>query len=202
MPINKGGPDKAVCDVPGVPVPRLAAGWSLRPVRLDDSTSADVVLVHRWMNSAHVAAGWQQDWPLQRWRAELATQLGGAHSLPCVVSLDGRPIGYVELYRVIRDALADCYPAHPHDLGVHVAIGEPDAVGRGLGSSLLRAVADGLLAADPRCLRVVAEPDVHNGASIAAFRKAGFVREREIVLPVKNAALMVRTGTSSPDEGL
>lgn len=192
--------DKAACDVPGVPLPRLAAGWSLRPVRLEDS--ADLVLVHRWMNSPHVAAGWKQDWPLPRWRAELAAQLGGDHSLPCVVGLDGRPVGYVELYRVVRDTLADCYPRHPRDLGVHVAIGEPDAVGRGLGSSLLSAVADGLFAAEPRCLRVVAEPDVHNGASIGAFRKAGFVQEREIGLPAKNAALMVRTGTTSPQDGL
>lgn len=188
---------KPSCRVPGVPVPRLTAGWSVRPVRLADSR--DVTLVHRWMNSAHVAAGWKQDWSLARWHAELAAQLGGDHSLPCVVGLDGREIGYVELYRVIRDTLAGCYPHHPRDLGVHVAIGEPDAVGRGLGSSLLRAVSDGLFAADPHCRRVVAEPDVHNGASIGAFRSAGFVRDREVGLPGKNAALMIRTrpGTTS-----
>jgi RimJ/RimL family protein N-acetyltransferase len=187
------------CRVPGVPVPRLAGGWSLRPVR---PHAGDVALVHRWMNLPHVAAGWQQDWSLARWHAELAAQLAGDHSLPCMVSLDGRDVGYVEIYRVIRDRLARCYPHHPHDLGVHVAIGEPDAVGRGLGSSLLRAVSDGLLAADPHCLRVVAEPDVHNGASIGAFRNAGFVQEREIGLPGKTAALMIRPGTTSRRSGL
>jgi RimJ/RimL family protein N-acetyltransferase len=180
--------------VPGVPVPRLTGGWSLRPVRL---ATGDVALVHRWMHLPHVAAGWKQDWPLARWHAELAAQLAGDHSLPCVVSLDERDVGYVELYRVIRDPLARCYPHHPHDLGIHVAIGEPDAVGRGLGSSLLSAVSDGLLAADPNCLRVVAEPDVHNGASIGAFRRAGFVLDREVRLPGKTAALMVRRGTTS-----
>lgn len=190
---------ESLCPVPGVPIPRLAADWSLRPVRLG---TGDVALVHRWMNLPHVAAGWKQAWPLARWQAELAAQLGGDHSLPCVVGLDGRDVGYVELYRVIRDPLADCYPCHPHDLGVHVAIGEPDVLGRGLGSSLLRAVADGLLAADPRCVRVVAEPDVHNGASIGAFRNAGFVADREIALPGKTAALMIRPGPTSPSSGL
>ena len=74
---------------------------------------------------------------------------------------------------------------------MHIALGEPDAVGRGLGSALLRAVARGLLEADPACLRVVAEPNVHNGASVGAFGKAGFRRSGEVGLPNKNSALMV-----------
>jgi len=174
--------------VPGVPIPELGEGWSLRPVELD---SGDPELVHRWMHAEHVAVNWNQAWTRQRWYDELRTQLTGAHSVPCLVSRDGREIAYVELYRVVRDKLGDCYPLHPRDLGVHIAIGEPDAIGRGLGSSLLRAVARGLLAADPECRRVVAEPNVHNAASVAAFGKAGFHRAREVGLPGKNSALMV-----------
>ncbi|GAA2820910.1 GNAT family N-acetyltransferase [Saccharopolyspora taberi] len=181
-PLYAGDPE-----VPGVPIPELGGEWSLRPA----DTDADVALVHRWMNSEHVAVNWHQDWPLERWREEIATQLGGAHSVPCVVALNGREIAYVELYRVCRDKLAGCYPYAPHDLGVHIAVGERDAIGRGVGSALLRAVADGLLAADPVCERVVAEPNVHNGASVGAFGRAGFVREREVGLPAKNSALMV-----------
>lgn len=179
-------------EVPGVPVPDLGEGWSLRPVELTGADGGpDAALVHRWMNTEHVAVNWHQDWPLDKWRAELETQLGGAHSLPCIVSRDGREVAYLELYRVTRDKLARCYPHHPHDLGVHIAIGEPDAIGRGFGSALLRAVAEGLLAADPQCRRVVAEPNVHNAASVRAFTKAGFRKTAEIGLPNKNSALMV-----------
>lgn len=174
--------------VPGVPVPGLGGEWSLRPV---DPGGADVATVHRWMNTEHVAVRWRQAWSWTRWRDELVRQLDGAHSLPCLVARNGRDIAYVELYRVARDALARCYPHHPHDLGVHIAIGAPEETGRGQGSALLRAVAEGLLEADPRCVRVVAEPDVHNAASIAAFGKAGFAHEREVGLPGKNSALMV-----------
>ncbi|GAA0524372.1 hypothetical protein GCM10011581_44610 [Saccharopolyspora subtropica] len=175
-------------DVPGVPLPELTEGWSLRPVRL---AGGDVELVHRWMSTEHVAVNWNQAWPLARWRDELAGQLAGRHSLPCVVGLDGRDVAYLELYRVRRDKLARCYPYDAHDLGVHIAIGEADAIGRGVGTALLRAVAQGLLAADPQCRRVVAEPNVHNGASVGAFAKAGFRRDREVGLPGKNSALMV-----------
>jgi RimJ/RimL family protein N-acetyltransferase len=97
----------------------------------------------------------------------------------------------VELYRVQRDKLARCYSHEPRDLGVHIAIGEPDAIGRGVGSALLRAVAEGLLAADRDCVRVAAEPNVHNGASVGAFGKAGFGWVAEVGLPNKNSALMV-----------
>ncbi|WP_433871714.1 GNAT family N-acetyltransferase [Saccharopolyspora sp. CA-218241] len=189
MPFERANPlrvEEPEVEMP-VPVPELGGGFRLRPVRLDP----DAELVHRWMNAEHVAVNWKQAWPLERWRQELADQLGGDHSLPCVVSRDGRDLGYLELYRVRRDKLAHCYSGGDRDLGVHIAIGEPDAIGRGVGSGLLRAVAEGLLAADPACARVVAEPDVHNGASVAAFGKAGFVRSREVGLPGKNSALMV-----------
>lgn len=183
---------EGAAEAPGVPLPELGDGWSLRPVRVvGDDGGPDVALVHRWMNTEHVAVNWNQAWPREQWRAELAGQLGGQHSLPCVVGRDGRDLGYLELYRVQRDKLARCYPHDPHDLGVHIALGEPDAVGRGLGSALLRAVARGLLEADPACLRVVAEPNVHNGASVGAFGKAGFRRSGEVGLPNKNSALMV-----------
>lgn len=180
--------------IPGVPLPELGEGWSLRPVEITGETGGpDVTVVHEWMNSEHVAVNWEQAWSRAEWHTELATQLDGAHSLPCIVSLDGRQVAYVELYRVVLDKLAGCYPCHPNDLGVHIAIGERQAIGRGLGSSLLLAVARGLLAADPGCRRVVAEPNVHNAASIAAFAKAGYTREREVGLPSKNSALMVRS---------
>ncbi|MDI2030899.1 GNAT family N-acetyltransferase [Saccharopolyspora sp. TS4A08] len=179
-------------DVPGVPLPELGEGWSLRPVAITgEDGGADVALVHRWMNREHVAVNWNQDWPLERWRDELATQLAGEHSVPCVVARDGRDIGYLELYRVQRDKLARCYSHAPHDLGAHIAIGEPDAIGKGVGSELLGAVARGLLAADPACRNVVAEPNVHNGASVGAFGKAGFAHAAEVGLPNKNSALMV-----------
>ena len=178
--------------VPGVPLPELGGGWSVRPVRLfGEDGGPDAALVHRWMNREHVAVNWNQDWSLERWRQELEAQVSGRHSLPCIVARDGREVGYLELYRVVRDKLAGCYPYGPRDLGVHIAIGEPDAIGRGMGSSLLAAAAEGLLDADPASARVVAEPDVHNAASIGAFTKAGFRRAAEVGLAGKNSALMV-----------
>ncbi|GDY28843.1 GNAT family N-acetyltransferase [Gandjariella thermophila] len=172
--------------VPAPPLPRLPEPWSVRR-----AGTADAELLSCWMNRPHVAEFWRQAWPAGEWAAELARQVAGDHSLPLLVASDAVPAAYLEVYRVARDPLAGHYPHHPHDLGVHVAIGEPSRTGRGLGRALLRAVAEGLLAADPHCQRVVAEPDVRNVPSIRAFTAAGFRPAGEITLPDKTATLLV-----------
>lgn len=185
----------AALDAGPPPLPQLDSPWSIRLCRAEDPS--DVDLVHRWMHAPHVARAWQQAWPRERWRAVLAEQLAGDHTRPLIASLDGRPLAYLEVYRVARDILGPHYPTdlapHPHDLGVHIAIGDPGQTGKGLGRQLLRAVACGLFAADPACIRVVAEPNVGNVASLAAFAAAGFDRHAVIQLPHKQAMLMVRS---------
>jgi RimJ/RimL family protein N-acetyltransferase len=173
--------------VPGPPVPRVGTPWSVRPA----SVAEDLERVHRWMQAPHVAAFWKQAWPLERWQAELERQAAGDHSLPCMLSFEGEPVAYLEVYRVVRDRLNGHYAVRPYDLGVHVAIGESGLTGRGLGRALLRVVAQGLLAADPRCTRVVAEPDARNAPSLRAFHAAGFRTVGPICLPDKDATLLV-----------
>lgn len=159
----------------------------LRPVRPDD----ELDLVHDWMNRPHVAEYWHQAWPRDRLRRYLVDQLAGTVSRPCLGLLAGAAVSYWEVYRPVADPLGDAYPARDTDLGVHLLIGERRATGRGLGTLLLAAVRDGLLAADPACDRIVAEPDVGNVASVRAFQRAGFRRTRDVELIGKTAALMV-----------
>lgn len=185
------------------PIPTLDPPWTVRVMRAD---GPDLDVVHGWMNRPHVAAFWVQAWPRERWAAELTRQLEGWHSRPCLALHDGVPTAYLELYRVSGERLADHYPNRTDDLGVHIAIGERDATGRGHGRVLLRAVAEGLLAADAACTRVVAEPDAANAPALRAFRAAGFHDVGRITLPHKTAALMVRPRTGAdlpapPDGG-
>lgn len=169
--------------------PVLGPEWQLRVL---DSSGADLDLVHDWMRRPHIASTWDQAWERDVWARELADQLAGQRSRPCLVSMDGEPVAYLEIYRAEADRLAAYYPARQDDHGVHIAIGAPERTGRGTGRALLRAVADGLLAALPGCTRVVAEPNVTNEASVRAFTAAGFHRVGDIRLPHKVSALMVR----------
>lgn len=153
----------------------------------------DLALVSRWMNDPVVADFWELAGDPAVTGRHLDAQLGGdGRSIPCLGLLDGTPMSYWEVYRADLDPLARCYPARPQDTGVHLLIGGAADRGRGLGSILIRAVADLILDQRPGCGRVVSEPDLRNTPSVAAFLAAGFRLSAEADLPGKRAALMIR----------
>ncbi|AVH56089.1 MULTISPECIES: GNAT family N-acetyltransferase [Streptomyces] len=163
--------------------------FHLVPVRVE----RDLPLVTRWMNDPAVAAFWELSGPASVAEEHLRVQLDGdGRSVPCLGVLDGTPMSYWEIYRADLDLLARHYPARPHDTGIHLLIGGVANRGRGIGSTLLRAVADHVLDKRRSCTRVVAEPDLRNTPSVAAFLSAGFRLSAEVDLPDKRAALMVR----------
>jgi RimJ/RimL family protein N-acetyltransferase len=153
------------------PAPVLAPPWTIRPLT---PGGGDPELVSRWMNEPHVALFWEQDWPPERWAAALAEQLSGDYSRPFLVSYEGLPLAYVEIYRTPRDVVGRHYPADPFDLGLHLAIGDRERTGQGLGRAMVRAVADGLAVSDPRCRRVLADPDERHVMARKMFLGAGF----------------------------
>ncbi|WP_037620281.1 GNAT family N-acetyltransferase [Streptomyces aureus] len=171
------------------PAKTPAGVFQLVPVR----SGRDVPLVHRWMNDPAVAEFWELAGPETVVEDHLRRQLDGdGRSVPCLGVLDGTPMSYWEIYRADLDPLARHYPARPHDTGVHLLIGGVADRGRGLGSTLLRAVADQVLDRRPACARVVAEPDLRNTPSVSAFLSGGFRFSAEVDLPGKRAALMIR----------
>ncbi|MFD5101508.1 GNAT family N-acetyltransferase [Streptomyces albidochromogenes] len=171
------------------PVPTEAGPFQLVPVRIE----RDLPLISRWMNDPAVAAFWDLAGPEDVTAAHLRPQLDGdGRSAPCLGVLAGVPMSYWEIYRADLDPLARHYPARPHDTGIHLLVGGVADRGRGLGTTLLRAVADLVLDNRPACARVVAEPDIRNAPSVSAFLGAGFRFSAELDLSDKRAALMVR----------
>ncbi|MFJ2240034.1 GNAT family N-acetyltransferase [Streptomyces sp. NPDC087859] len=153
----------------------------------------DLALISRWMDDPTVAEFWQLSGPQNLAADHVRAQLAGdGRSVPCLGVLDGRPMSYWEIYRADLDPLARHYPARPHDTGIHLLIGAVTDRGRGLGSALLRAVADLALDKRPACARVIAEPAMRNTPSVSAFLSAGFRFSAEVDLPDKRAALMIR----------
>jgi len=55
------------------------------------------------MNEPHVAQFWDQAWTAERWAGAIAGQLAGDHSRPHLVSHEGVPLAYVEIYRTPSD---------------------------------------------------------------------------------------------------
>ncbi|MFK0213650.1 GNAT family N-acetyltransferase [Streptomyces sp. NPDC090298] len=171
------------------PTGTAVGSFRLVPVRL----GRDLPLITRWMNDPAVAAFWELAGPDTVTAEHVRAQLeGDGRSVPCLGVLDGTPMSYFEIYRADLDPLARYYPALPHDTGIHLLIGDTGHRGRGVGTALLRAVADLVLDHRPRCTRVLAEPDIRNTPSVSAFLSGGFRYAAEVDLPDKKAALMIR----------
>ncbi|AKZ58549.1 hypothetical protein SAM23877_5504 [Streptomyces ambofaciens ATCC 23877] len=163
--------------------------FQLVPVHVE----RDVPLIARWMNDPAVAAFWELTGPRSVTEDHVRAQLAGdGRSVPCVGVLEGVPMSYWEIYRADLDPLARYCPVRPHDTGLHLLIGDSADRGQGLGTTLLRSVTDLVLARRPACTRVLAEPDVRNTPSVAAFLGAGYRFSAEVDLPAKRAALMIR----------
>ena len=168
------------------PVPMLTPPWTVRSLTPGGD---DPALVSRWMNEPHVALFWQQAWPPARWAEDLASQRAGDYSRPLLISLEGDPFAYVEVYRTPRDVIGPHYGAACFDLGIHLAIGNLASTGRGLGRQMVRAVALGLGAADARVRRILADPDERHLMARRMFLAAGFAFLGVHDLGHKNAAL-------------
>lgn len=169
-----------------LPDPWHQARWR----RVDPDRDAD--LVHGWMQLPHVAPYWQLELPPDRIAGYLAALESDEHSEGMISEVDGGPAGYWEIYWAHRDRLAEYCRTEPADQGVHLLLGPPELIGRGLGSRLLESICGWMFARDRSTMRLMAEPDVRNLRSVAAFRRCGFEAEAELELPEKRAVLMVR----------
>jgi acetyl CoA:N6-hydroxylysine acetyl transferase len=177
--------------VPAVPPPvALPAPWRTAEWRPMDP-DADLDVLYGWMHQPHVAPYWELDVPRPRLAGFLRRAATDDHQDALLGTLDGRPASYWETYWAERDRLATFYPTEPYDQGVHLLIGPPELIGRGLGPLLLAAVAAWQFAREPRTRRLLAEPDARNERSVRLFERCGFRREAELRLPEKRAYLMV-----------
>lgn len=139
------------------PIPSLAEPYALRVAAREDAE-----MVSEWMNRPHLAEAWEYDWPSERWRQHLGAQLDGTYSLPLIGSMRGADRAYLELYWSAKDLISRYYDAAPYDLGLHAAIADVPLVNRGFGPLLLPRVVASLFTVEPRCRRVMFDPDHRN----------------------------------------
>src|SRR5271154_5663223 len=139
------------------PVPSLEPPYGLRIAQC-----VDAEMISEWMNRPHLAAAWEYDWPTWRWRRHLSAQLDGTYSLPLIGSMRGVDRAYLELYWAAKDLISRHYDADPYDVGLHAAIADVPLVNRGFGPLLLPRIVASIFAAEPRCGRIMFDPDHRN----------------------------------------
>lgn len=162
-------------------------------VTLRPMTESDLGLLHRWLNRPHVVEWWGGERPsVDQVRAHyLPRVLAQECVTPYIGLLDGRPFAFAQSYVALGAGggwWAD--ETDPGVRGIDQAIGEPDLVGRGLGTQLVRALLARLFT-DPAVTRVQTDPAPSNGKAIRCYEKAGFRRVRPIITPDGPAIYML-----------
>ena len=159
----------------------MAPEYAFRPM-----AAADLPLIRRWLALPHVREWWGD--PEQQYRL-VRGDLEEPAMDQYIVSAMGSPLGYLQCYDVA--AWNSGFGAQPAGTrGIDQFIGEPDMIGRGHGSALIRRFVDDRL--ESGAPRVVTDPDPANLRAVRAYEKAGFERDRMVDTPDGPALLMVR----------
>jgi len=140
------------------------------PYHFRPATPADLPLLRRWRASPEVLPWWG---PWQDPEAEFAAHLADPAMSLWIVEHASRPFAFAQDYA--------CHAWDPHPFsylppgsrGVDLYIGEPDMLGLGHGSALLRQHCDRLFAAGTPAIGT--DPHPENLRARRAYEKAGFV---------------------------
>ncbi|MBR0990959.1 GNAT family N-acetyltransferase [Bradyrhizobium japonicum] len=158
----------------------MAHAYTFRPM-----IRADMPLIRRWLDAPHVAEWWHDPESLEF----VGGDLDHPDLAQFIVSLDGRPLAYLQCYRLGEWHLS-FGPQPIGARGLDQFIGEADMLGRGHGSAFICAFIDELFAGGVP--RIVIDPNPANARAIRAYEKAGFVPQHAIVTPDGPALLMIR----------
>lgn len=157
-------------------------------------TEHDLPMLHDWLNRPHIVEWWGGERPtLDEVREQYSPRvLMEARVTPYIGMLGDRPFAYAQSYVALGSGggwwedVTD-----PGVRGIDQSIAEPELLGRGLGTKLVRALVDRLFG-DPAVTRIQTDPAPQNLRAIRCYEKAGFRRVKNIVTPDGPAVYMVQ----------
>jgi RimJ/RimL family protein N-acetyltransferase len=179
---------------PAATAPSAAPVLTFRPL-----TTADLPLLHAWLGRPHVAEWWGAAPSYDEVVAEFAPYIAGESDVrPYLALVEGEPVGYIQSY-VAMGSGDGWWPDErdPGVRGIDQFLADADRLGRGLGTAMVRAFVDRLLA-DPAVTRVQTDPSPDNRRAIRSYEKAGFRALGEVDTPDGRALLMIRERDAAP----
>jgi aminoglycoside 6'-N-acetyltransferase len=164
--------------------PVTAASGSAGVVALRPMTDDDLALVRRWMGEPHVARWYVAGSTVEAELDDVRDSVRGEQPVEMLIAEeDGRPVGWCQWYRCDDDPdWAADVGADAGDAGIDYAIGDRRAVGRGLGTAMVRLLVAHVRRQLPQAA-LYADPEATNTASRRVLEKNGFTVVAEGALP-------------------
>ncbi|MFY4723281.1 GNAT family N-acetyltransferase [Streptomyces sp. LaBMicrA B280] len=148
----------------------------------------DAELLHSWVTHPKAAFWMMQGARLEDVERTYMEIAADEHQHALLGLRDGAPAFLMEKYDPAHRELVGLYEPRPGDVGMHFLTPATDTPEHGFTKAVITAVMAHLFE-DPAVERVVVEPDVRNKAVHALNAAVGFVAEREIQKPEKEALL-------------
>jgi aminoglycoside 6'-N-acetyltransferase len=153
---------------------------SFRPLRY-----SDLLLLHRWLNTPHVARWWYgDDTSWHGVQKEYTLYIEAREPVePYLILHHDKPIGYIQTYLISHDEEYASLVGVEHSAGVDMFIGEEEYLYMGLGREILRRFLNEVVFRDEGVRVCVIGPEPKNVAAIRAYAKAGFHYFKTIQVP-------------------
>lgn len=145
-----------------------------------------------WMHQPHVAKFWQLNLNREELLTHFKSALAMSHQELFILEINSQIIGYAETYHAPEDRLAQFCQLQVGDFGIHLLIGEKNAIGKGYSSLIVRGLSDYLFT-QQMAERVLLEPNKEVAALNMLERKLGFSNLGYLKLPEKMATLYAIT---------
>lgn len=171
-------------------------------IRLRRMTDADLALVRRWMGEPHVARWYVAGSTVEAEMSDVRDSVQGEQPVEMlIIEEGGQPVGWCQWYRCEDDPdWAADVGADPDDAGIDYAIGDRQAVGRGVGTALIRLLVAHVRRQLPQAA-IFADPEATNGASRRILEKNGFAEVFEGVLPSESTQDPMAVYRLAPEPG-
>ncbi|MEO1197791.1 MAG: GNAT family N-acetyltransferase [Pseudomonadota bacterium] len=148
-------------------------------IRFEPIVSSHLTLLADWLERPH--------WRI--WWGEPDTELGHIRDMvegrdttrPFLFFVNGEPTGYIQYWFIGHHQNAEWTESNPwladlpaETIGIDLSIAEEGHLSRGIGSAVLRAFVEKLVAEGHR--QIIIDPDPANLRAVRAYEKAGFRR--------------------------
>ena len=189
-----GGPKDAMpelsldgLDLPG----KMAGAAEFESCELREAHGpADAERISGWMQS-ELLYTFRQPWSVERWEEELDLLNSQPFTQPYILSAEGAPIGYIEVYRPAHMSIGASRPTDPRTVGIHIGVADTSRVGKGMGRDLVTLFGVAALLGDKTLFsHALGEPNLLNNAARGAAKHTMGGEIAQLTFPHKCAALL------------
>ncbi len=151
---------------------------------------ADAERISGWMQS-ELLYTFRQPWSVERWEEELDLLNSQPFTQPYILSTEGAPIGYIEVYRPAHMSIGASRPTDPRTVGIHIGVADTSRVGKGMGRDLVTLFGVAALLGDKTLFsHALGEPNLLNKAARGAAKHTMGGEVAQLAFPHKCAALL------------